>query len=88
MTAALGNAIDTELVTFEDGSEAITVRTYALTDAITLKLYNDDEAELSFGPFELSFRWTPVMQRLVADIDHYEAIELLSIFANEAEQTG
>lgn len=77
-----------EIVSFEDGSPAITIATYELTDVISVKVYDEEDAELCFGSHTVPFRWTAEMKQVIDDIDVYEAIELLSILAVDAEPTS
>lgn len=77
-----------EIVSFEDGSPAITIATYELTDVISVKVYDEEDAELCFGYHTVPFRWTAQMKQVIDDIDGYEAIELLSILAVDAEPTS
>ncbi|MBM7838340.1 hypothetical protein JOC54_001596 [Alkalihalobacillus xiaoxiensis] len=77
-----------EIVSFEDGSPSIVIATYEITDVISVKVYDDEDAELCFGPHTVPFAWTPQMRAVIDDIDAYEAIELLSILAVDAEPTS
>ncbi|WDF02741.1 hypothetical protein [Shouchella hunanensis] len=77
-----------EIVSFEDGSPSITIATYPITDVISVKVYDEEDAELCFGSHIVPFRWTAQMKQVIDEIDGYEAIELLSILAVDVEPTS
>ncbi|WP_078390698.1 hypothetical protein [Shouchella patagoniensis] len=84
----LGSIENIEVLRFEDGTAPIMITTYAVTGSITVKVYDNDDAELVFGECSLWFPWTLEMQRVMEQIDHYEALELLSIFAAHGRNAG
>lgn len=62
----------------------ITIRTIPIIPGVSVKVYDEEEAEIVIREHCLPFDWNEETRQLVEEIDTFESIELLSLLAANA----